>query len=99
VVSADGLVPAYHGAEMPRQKMVKTYGRGSLLGILSLPVAFVMARAGMRGWEDSALQAMQKDAAAMVKRGYRVVSSEEYTVPTFGFVYYKVVYEMDAKTA
>lgn len=83
---------------MARQKIVKTYGRGSLLGILSLPIAFVMARAGMHGWEDSALQTMQKDAAAMVKRGYRVVSTDEYTVPAFGFVYYKVTYELESNT-
>ena len=78
----------------PQRTIVKTYGRGSLLGVLSLPIAFVMARAGMRGWEDSAAQAMQKDVALMTARGYRVVSADEYTVPAFGFVYFKVRYEL-----
>lgn len=41
------------------------------------------------------MQAMEKDAAVMLKRGYRVVSTEEYTVPAFGFVYYKVAYELE----
>lgn len=98
-MAGTGRVPAYHDSDVERQKIVKTYGRGSLLGILSLPIAFVMARAGMHGWEDSAVQAMQKDAAKMLKRGYRIVSTEEYTVPAFGFVYYKVVYELEPKTS
>ncbi len=80
----------------PQRTIVKTYGLGSLLGVLSLPIAFVMARAGMRGWEDSAAQAMQKDVAAMTARGYRVVSADEYAVPAFGFVYFKVRYELSS---
>jgi hypothetical protein len=83
-------------AKEPRRKVVKTYGRGSLLGVLSLPIAFVMARAGMRGWKDSAEQAMQKDVALMSERGYRVVSADEYAVPAFGFVYFKVRYELSS---
>ncbi len=78
----------------PQETIVKTYGRGSLLGVLSLPIAFVMARAGMHGWEDSAALAMQKDVTSMAARGYRVASADEYTVPAFGFVYFKVRYEL-----
>jgi hypothetical protein len=34
--------------------IVKTYGRGSLLGLLSVPFAFLMASRGMNGWQESA---------------------------------------------
>jgi hypothetical protein len=37
-----------------RRVIVKTYGRGSLLGLLSIPFAFLMASRGMHGWQESA---------------------------------------------
>lgn len=73
--------------------VVKTYGRGSFLGILSPLIAFVMARAGMNGWERRAEQQMEDDAIAMQKRGYRVASANEYRVPMFGVAWFEVTYE------
>jgi hypothetical protein len=80
--------------EEPKRVVVKTYGRGSLLGVLSLPFAFLMARQGMRGWQESAAREMEDDAVAMSKRGYRVGSSEERGMAQFGIVYYRVTYEL-----
>jgi hypothetical protein len=50
--------------------VVKTYGRGSLLGLLSLPFAFLMASRGMNGWQESAAGDMEDGAVAMAGRGY-----------------------------
>lgn len=82
-----------HSGSLERT-VVRTFGRGSLLGFLSLPFAFVMARLGMRGWQLSAIRAMEDDAVAMARKGYRVASSEEIGWPQFGIVTYRVVYEL-----
>ena len=76
-----------------RGVVVKTYGRGSLLGLLSLPFAFLMASRGMNGWQESATREMEDDAVAMARLGYRVVASGEYGVPRLGITYYRVTYQ------
>ena len=78
----------------PRRVIVKSYGRGSLLGVLSLPFALLMASRGMRGWQDAAIREMEDDAVVMARRGFRVVSTEEHGMPVFGITYYKVTYEL-----
>jgi len=83
------------GRAKPDAVVVKTYGRGSLLGALSPILAYFMARRGMRGWQESAMRDMEDDAVAMARRGYRVVSSEEFGSRPFGIVYYKVTYRVD----
>jgi hypothetical protein len=40
------------------------------------------------------LENMEKDAAAMFRRGYRISSSREYERATLGISYYKVTYEL-----
>jgi len=80
--------------EESKRIVVKRYGRGSLLGVLSPILAFFMASQGMRGWEESSLRAMEKDAVKMAKLGYRVVSSDAYGFPPFGIASYKVTYEL-----
>ncbi len=77
-----------------RKRIVKTYGRGSLLGVLSLPFSYLMASRGMRGWQESAARDMEADAVEMARQGYRVVRSDEYGMPIFGITYYKVTYEL-----
>jgi hypothetical protein len=89
---------------MPREPIsagtiVKTYGRGSLLGLLSLPFAWVMARQGMHGWQERSAREMEDDAVAMSKRGYRVVDSKELGLPQFGIVYYRVTYQLTTESA
>jgi hypothetical protein len=81
-------------ADRRKRIVVKTYGRGSLLGVLSLPFSFLMASRGMRGWQESASRDMEDDAVAMAGRGYRVVASGEYGMPRFGITYYRVTYEL-----
>lgn len=78
---------------IPPRYIAKTYGRGSLLGVLSLPFAYLMASRGIHGWQESAAREMEDDAVAMAKQGYRVVTSGEYGMPVFGITYYKVTYE------
>jgi hypothetical protein len=77
-----------------RRVIVKTYGRGSLLGLLSIPFAFLMASRGMHGWQESAARDMEDDAVAMARQGYRVVASGEYGMPRLGITYYKVTYQL-----
>jgi hypothetical protein len=74
--------------------VVKTYGRGSFLGLLSPLIAYFMAARGMHGWEDSTRRAMEKDAVEMARRGYRIVSNQEAALPVFGMAAYKVTYEL-----
>ena len=76
--------------------VVKTYGRGSLLGALSPILAFFMASRGMRGWQESTIRNMEDDAVAMALRGYRVVTTQEYGSRSFGITYFKVTYRLDA---
>ena len=78
----------------PRRVVVKTYGRGGLLGVLSLPFAFLMASRGMRGWQETAIRDMEEDGVAMARRGYRIVSTDEHGMPVFGITYYTVKYEL-----
>ena len=77
-----------------RNVVVKTYGRGSLLGILSLPFAFLIASRGMNGWQESAARDMEDDAVTMARQGYRVVASGEYGIPRLGITYYRVTYQL-----
>ena len=77
-----------------RGVVVKTYGRGSLLGLLSLPFAFLMASRGMSGWQESAAREMEDDAVAMARRGFRVVASSECGIPRLGITCYKVTYQL-----
>jgi hypothetical protein len=81
------------GGATPRRVVVKTYGRGSLLGLLSFPFALLMASLGMNGWRESAARDMEDDAVAMARQGYRFVASREYGWPIIGITYYKVTYE------
>jgi hypothetical protein len=79
------------------ESIVRTYGRGAVLGFLSLPIAFVMARLGMRGWEAKATREMEDDAVRMSRRGYRIATSEELGWPAFGVTWYRVRYERAAQ--
>jgi hypothetical protein len=77
----------------PRPRVVKTHGRGSFLGLLSPLLAFLMARQGMDGWQQSAMREMEDDGVAMARNGYRVVSSDEVGFPLLGIIAYRVTYE------
>jgi hypothetical protein len=81
------------GASEPGRVIVRTYGRGSFLGLASPILAAFMASMGMRGWQESAARDMERDAVEMSRQGYRIVSSEELGYPRFGATYFKVTYE------
>jgi len=38
--------------------------------------------------------AVERDALAMRRRGYRIASTHDYTMPLFGVTYRKVTYEL-----
>jgi hypothetical protein len=69
---------------MKQRTLVKTYGRGSFLGLVSPLLAYVMAARGMHGWEDWSRRAMETDAVKMARRGYRVASIRLDTRPAAG---------------
>ena len=72
---------------------------GSLLAVLSLPVAFVLAALGMNGWQRSALLAIERDAIDLRARGYRITQTDEGAIPRLGVVFYIVTYELDRPTS
>jgi hypothetical protein len=71
----------------PRRVVVRTYGRGSLLGLLGPLIAFAMAQRGMDGWQSYAAREMEKDAVRLAGQGYRVVATEELGIPLLGITY------------
>lgn len=81
------------------ERIVRRYGMGSLLAVLSLPMAMIMAARGMDGWQRSTLLAMEKDVIDLQRQGFRVISTDERTVPVFGVAYYVVTYERPAAHA
>jgi hypothetical protein len=80
--------------ESPKRIVVKRYGRGSFLGLLSPLLALFMSEQGMHGWEDATMRAMEADATEMARQGYRIVSTEEAKLPALGISSYKVTYEL-----
>jgi len=74
--------------------VVRTYGRGSVLGFLSPLLAYVMAARGMNGWEASAFRDMERDAGEMARQGYRVVATEERGFAALGITWFNVTYEL-----
>lgn len=81
------------GRATPGPTVVKIYGAGSFLGLLSPLLAFLMARQGVTGWQQLAIRDMEDDAVAMARRGHRVVSSDEIAIPLLGIIAYRVTYE------
>ncbi len=84
------------------KRVVRAYGRDSLLIWLNPLTSALQASLGFRvGLRSDAevLAKMQKDVDEMAKRGYRVVSADEYALPLVGrprrgATYYKVTYEL-----
>jgi len=82
-----------------KRVVVKEYGRDLLLlaalnpipGLNPLMTA-LMPRL-VEGRLESQARAIEKDATLMAKRGYRIVSSQEYA-PRPGIAYHKVTYEL-----
>jgi len=68
-------MPAVGSAEVKRT-VVQYYGRGSLLGVWSLFIAYFMASQGMNGWQQRALEEMERDATEM---GGRAIGSRPPT--------------------
>ncbi len=75
------------------QRIVRRYGLGSLLAVLSLPIAMVMAALGMNGWQQSAIRAMERDAIKLQQAGYLIAATQGHSLPLVGIVYYVVTYE------
>ena len=73
------------GKTAPRRVIVKEYGRDTFLGLLNqLLTLFVLGPLGIEGAAE--LQArvaepMEKDAAEMLRHGYRIAATQEYERP------------------
>lgn len=78
----------------PKRVIVKEYGRGSFLAVLSPLLSFFMANRGMNGWQQRVARDMERDAQEMLSRGYRIVDSRDYEMPILGITYCKVTYEL-----
>ena len=78
--------------------VVKEYGRDSFLGlinpIMTLLILCGRGTTGQSNYQARLMEKLEKDAAAMLKRGYRIASSREYERTTLGISYYKVTYEL-----
>ena len=85
------------GRGAAKRIVVKEYGRNSFVGLAVLPLALLLGRQGMENRREAQVREMEKDAAEMLKRGYRIVSTQEYRLPLLTISYLKVTYElMDA---
>ncbi len=85
------------GTSKAERTVVRTYGRDSLLGLANPILAFVVRAFGLQlrlKSEDQVTREMEKDAVAMIKRGYRIAASEQYEIPPFGITWLKVTYEL-----
>jgi hypothetical protein len=85
------------GPATPRRVVVRTYGRDSLVGLLNPLLTLMVRYFGMqlrfRSEEQVALE-MERDAVAMIRRGYRVASSEQFEMQPLGIVWHRVTYEL-----
>ncbi len=92
----------FFGLGRPAQRVVKAYGRDSLLiwinPLISAMQASLGLRVGLRS-EFEVLDKMERDALVMADHGYRVVASDKYDLPVFlapgrRASYYRVTYEL-----
>lgn len=86
------------GNAKPKHVVVKAYGRDSFLGLIN-PVMTFFILAGRNpnartGYQARLIENMEKDAAVMLRQGYRISSSREYERAALGISYYKVTYEL-----
>lgn len=85
------------GQATAKRIVVKSYGRDGLLGLANPLLTLIARTFGMQirlKSEDQVLIEMGQDAVAMIKRGYRIGSSEQYEMPPFGVTWHKVTYEL-----
>jgi hypothetical protein len=84
------------------RRVVRAYGRDSLLVWANLLLAPLMAASGRRVGlqsEERLAARIEADSAAMRKRGYLVVSVETFSLPVLGVAggaanWYRVTYEL-----
>lgn len=89
------------GNRKPPRIVVRQYGRDSILfaAVNPLMTAILVGMFGLKGPlrnDERLALAMEKDAVAMAKRGYRIAATHDYESPFFGIVYHKVTYELNA---
>lgn len=88
-------------------RIVRSYGRDSLLVVLNPLATALEAGLGLRiGLRSDAevRDRMEKDALTMEARGYRVVSADEFSLPAVAVSraranWYRVTYELDQRRA
>ncbi len=82
----------------PDRIVVRQYGRDSFLGMLSPVLAAVyvsvLGNQGRLRYESRLQEQMEKDAAEMRRRGYRIVDEQVYEMPPFGIHYRRVTYQL-----
>ena len=82
------------GQGKPKRVVVKQYGGDSALGQASPMAAFLLGGPGDLKSQARVVENMEKDALAMARQGYRIVSTQEHEHPTSGIRYVKVTYEL-----
>jgi hypothetical protein len=75
------------------KRVTRYYGLRSLLAVISLPLAWISAAQGGNGWQERSRRDAERDAQAMIDRGYRVIDAEERSWRVFGIYFQRVVYE------
>ena len=80
----------------PKKTVVKEYGRDSFLGLISpvMTIMFMLGRRSPSSYQARVVASMERDAAEMLRSGYRIVSTHEYEQPALGITYFKVTYEL-----
>jgi hypothetical protein len=84
------------GRSEPQRIVVREYGRDSFLGLINpvMTMMFMLGRRSPSNYQARVVASLERDAAEMVRRGYRVASTHDYEQPALGITYFKVTYEL-----
>ena len=91
----------------PKRKVVREYGRDSLLVWANLLLAPLFAALGLRVGlrsEGQIAARIEADSASMQKKGYLVTSTQTFSLPVIGAprqgaVWYRVTFEFASPTS
>ncbi len=89
-------MPLFQSAT-PKRAVTKSYGRDGLIALVNPLLTLIMRAFGVQPRlrpEERVVAEMERDAAAMIRAGYRIASQEQFEMPPFEVTWYRVTYEL-----